>query len=152
MNVHRLNEVSLPLAQVIERQSFSDPWDQPLWQRYLPNSFGVFVQQQLWGYAQCAVILDEAELLRIAIDPQQRSLGAGRFLLDAVCDALCAQGVSRVLLEVNVTNQDAIALYQRSSFVLDGRRKGYYPVVNSDQYDDALLMSKTLKQQSEKSL
>ena len=89
--------------------------------------------------AMFRVAADEAELLTIAVHPDERRLGAGRLLLDAGT-AMAVGGGARVLfLEVSTRNVAACALYGAAGFAAVGRRRGYYA-----DGADAAVMSRPL--------
>ncbi|CAA0124062.1 Ribosomal-protein-alanine acetyltransferase [Halioglobus japonicus] len=95
------------------------------------------------GFAVVSLVLDEATLLSIAVDPQRQRRGLGRALLLAALARAQSEGALRCLLEVRESNTAARVLYTASGFTLDGVRKNYYPC--GDTREDALLMSKSLK-------
>jgi len=68
----------------------------------------------------------EAELLRIAVDPNCWHTGLGRELLRACMQALGAEGYRTLHLEVRVSNVAARALYESEGWRCTGVRKGYY--------------------------
>lgn len=92
---------------------------------------------QMLGYVVFRELLDEAELLNIAVSPDARRQGIGRVLLGGLRAALPPE-VHCLHLEVRAGNAPAIALYEGEGFVPVGRRRGYYPAVNGRE--DALLM------------
>jgi ribosomal-protein-alanine N-acetyltransferase len=71
-------------------------------------------------------VLDEAEILTIALAPEARGHGHAGALLSRHLDALSRRGVRQVHLEVEEGNVPAIALYRRHGFRETGRRTGYY--------------------------
>ncbi|MCZ7650764.1 MAG: ribosomal protein S18-alanine N-acetyltransferase [Thermoanaerobaculia bacterium] len=85
------------------------------------------------------VVEEEAELLRVAVEPEFRQRGLARRLLEAALLALAQEGVRRVFLEVAAGNAAALALYRRLGFFLQGRRRAYYPAG-----EDALLLAREL--------
>lgn len=90
----------------------------------------------LAAFAVFSYVLDEAELLFIAVHPEKRGQGLGRRVLRAAYAALDAEGITAVHLEVAATNTPARALYDAEGFSQVGCRKGYYP-----DGDDAVLMT-----------
>ena len=58
-----------------------------------------------------------------------------------------AAHVQAVFLEVGVSNQPAIHLYQSTDFVKMGIRKGYYP--SEEGREDALILVKRLSEEAE---
>jgi len=69
---------------------------------------------------------DEAEVLNLAVAPENRRRGDGGALLRAAVVDFRKRGVSRVFLEVRESNAAGIAFYQKHSFFQAGRREGYY--------------------------
>jgi ribosomal-protein-alanine N-acetyltransferase len=78
------------------------------------------------GFALSRIVLDEAEILTVAVAPEARGKGHARPLLVHHLDALSRKGVTRVHLEVEEGNGPAIAVYRRLGFQETGRRDGYY--------------------------
>ena len=72
-------------------------------------------------------MLDEAELLTIAVEPRWRGKGVGRALMDAVFADLMLSPARRMFLEVDEQNHAAIRLYEKLGFSTISSRKGYYP-------------------------
>ena len=96
-----------------------------------------------YAFALFSKVLDEAELLTIAVDPDHQRQGAGRRLLAAAEAALAAEGVMRSLLEVAADNDGAIALYLQAGYNIVGQRKTYYDRGVAGRVD-AIMMAKML--------
>lgn len=79
------------------------------------------------GFAISRVVLDEAELLSIALDDEVRGRGLAAMLLDRHAERVRRAGAAAHFLEVAADNAAALALYRGRGFVEIGRRKGYYP-------------------------
>ncbi len=77
------------------------------------------------GYAIYHVVIDEAEILNIAIDPVYQGRGYGRQLLDHLIAIVSAEA-ERFFLEVRISNDRAIQLYNSAGFVEVCLRKNYY--------------------------
>ena len=97
------------------------------------------VDSEIASYAVLMPVLDEAELLTIAVAANRQRKGLGRALLQAQLSWARQQNMRRIFLEVRVTNQSAIALYRSLGFAEIGMRRGYYQ--NAQGREDALLMS-----------
>jgi len=93
----------------------------------------------LSGFIALAVVLDEAEIRHLLIDPARRRAGLGTQLLVAGLGLLLQRGVRRCLLEVRVSNAPALRLYERAGFRRDGVRPDYYPAASGREA--AVLMS-----------
>ncbi|HEX8483983.1 GNAT family N-acetyltransferase [Sphingomonas sp.] len=94
------------------------------------------------GFAMVRAILDEAELLLIAVDPVRRRTGIGGALLRAVEADCTTRGVRKIHLEVRAGNA-AVRLYTGRGFAQVGERRGYYRG-NVGQSFDAHTYAKTL--------
>jgi ribosomal-protein-alanine N-acetyltransferase len=86
------------------------------------------------GFALSRVVLDEAELLLLAVQPAQRRHGVGRTLLTAVADEARLRGAARLHLEMRDGNP-AAHLYDGAGFHEMGRRKRYYRGRDGSSFD-----------------
>lgn len=91
------------------------------------------------GYAIVSVAGDVADLLRIAVDPEQRRTGTASDLLADVERRASGAGADRVIVEVAATNAGAQAFYAARGYAEIARRRAYY----SDG-DDALVLAHPL--------
>jgi ribosomal-protein-alanine N-acetyltransferase len=94
------------------------------------------------GFALGRVVLDDAELLLLAVKRASQGQGVGRLLLDRFVELAAARGATRLHLEVRDGNQ-AIRLYSGCGFTEIGRRKNYYTGRDGQIYD-ALTLAKRL--------
>jgi len=116
----------------IERESFADPWGNADFRSVLQSPQTIFlvavdgVSEAVVGYAVALTVLDESEILNIAVDPSMRGRGLGGRLLDAAIADVLARGAVAAFLEVRESNAAARALYQSRGFEELSRRRGYY--------------------------
>lgn len=103
---------------------------------------GVFVIEEPDGFVMGRVVLDEVELLTLAVRPAARRQGVGARLLAGFGVQSQARGATRALLEVAGDNPGAQALYAGAGWRVSGRRRGYYRDA-AGQPVDALLMECT---------
>ena len=96
-------------------------------------------QGQLLGFVVYSVVLDEACIHNIAVQPKRQRDGMGRQLLLAALAAVTREGASRCYLEVRISNVAARGLYEKYGFSKAGLRKNYYPKATGRE--DALLLS-----------
>jgi ribosomal-protein-alanine N-acetyltransferase len=142
----------------IERLSFSDPWSRQSFASLLRNEHVHFrvalttpvsaltpahaspTSAAVVGYVVAWLVVDEAEVANVAVDPAARGLGVGARLLDDVLTAARRNGAAAAYLEVRDSNVAARALYASRGFQQVGRRRRYYrrPV------EDALVMRREL--------
>lgn len=92
------------------------------------------------GFSLARLVVDEAELLLLAVSPGARRRGVGRALLDHFLAAAPGRGAGRLHLEVRDGNH-AVNLYHASGFTVVGRRRGYYSGRDGKSYD-ALSLSR----------
>jgi ribosomal-protein-alanine acetyltransferase len=71
-------------------------------------------------------VLDEAEILNLAVRQGARRQGEGRSLVRRALQDFAVRQVSRVFLEVRESNAGAIAFYRDLGFVAVGTRRDYY--------------------------
>ena len=95
-------------------------------------------EARIVGYFALMVVVDEAELLEIAVDPDFQGRGCGKTLLKAAVAAARAQACRCVHLEVRVSNERARKMYVSAGFCETGLRKNYYPTQNGREH--AVLM------------
>jgi [ribosomal protein S18]-alanine N-acetyltransferase len=86
------------------------------------------------GFALSRAVIDEAELLLLAVQPDHRRSGIGEMLLRAVADGARTRGGIRLHLEMRESNP-AAALYQRFGFGEVGRRHRYYRGKDGQSFD-----------------
>jgi ribosomal-protein-alanine N-acetyltransferase len=91
-----------------------------------------------WAFSFFSPIKPEAHLLSIAVTKTQQSKGMGSLLIKSMISQCKAMGINQVFLEVRVSNEKAIAFYQKYGFEKDAIRDKYY---SGDIPEDALLMS-----------
>ena len=131
----------LDAVAAIEASVYAFPWSRANFVDALAagNLAEVLEAEVLVGYFIALAGVDEMHLLNITIAPAWQGGGCGTLLLDAVAAHARARGLSRLWLEVRVSNERAQALYRRRGFTAVGHRRGYYPAVLGRE--DALLMS-----------
>jgi ribosomal-protein-alanine N-acetyltransferase len=93
-----------------------------------------YVRDEPAGFALTRTLLDETELLLLAVRPSYRRLGIAKKLIEDIISISTESGVSRIFLEVRDGN-DALLLYRKIGFVPVGRRRGYYKGGNGHLYD-----------------
>jgi ribosomal-protein-alanine N-acetyltransferase len=95
---------------------------------------------QMIGLACLWAILEEAHITLLAVDLPYRHQGLGQTLLYALLRAAAGRGLEWATLEVRLSNQSAIALYQKFGFERVGQRRGYYQATGQNPGEDALIL------------
>lgn len=134
----------LAQAFAIECRSHAFPWSEKTFASNQGERFinlRLDVDGQMAAFAITQVVLDEASLFNIAVDPAFQRRGLGRQLLQHLIDELIKRDVLTLWLEVRASNLPAIALYEQLGFNQVSRRPNYYPTASG--HEDAILMALT---------
>lgn len=140
---HPMQTTDLKIVSEIERRVQYHPWTHQQFQDSLEAGQRCSVwreQDRVVGFCILQPVLDEANLLLMAVDPDYQGRGIGTRLLSAALDDL-GEGCVMVFLEVRASNQPALALYEKLGFNRMGIRKNYYPSASGKE--DAVLMALT---------
>lgn len=120
-----------PALAALHREGFARPWDAADFAALMADdavvAHGLRLGPSLAGFALSRLVLDEAEILTLAVAAAERGGGLGRALLEAHLADLFAAGAREVHLEVAETNAPARALYASAGFSALGSRPAYYP-------------------------
>lgn len=104
----------------------SEAWSEVLVEDEIAGDRHTVLVDDQDAYGAISVAGDVADLDRIAVMPSRRREGVAHALLDALCAAACAQGATRMMLEVAADNTTAITFYEAYGFTTISRRRGYY--------------------------
>jgi ribosomal-protein-alanine N-acetyltransferase len=127
------------LVSEIERQSFSTPWSRQGFLDALAQECTVFFVAEesddvIAGYVGMYVSLDEGEITNVAVKPDLRGQGIAKALLKELLSYANDHGITRIVLEVRVSNAVAIGLYEGFGFEIIGTRKGFYEFPREDAH------------------
>ena len=117
--------MSTDLLAEVHATAFDRPWDSDSFAALLGQP-GVMALGDADGFILIRAVLDEAEILTLAVRPEARRHGLGRGLVEAAGHLAGSRGAARLYLEVAEDNAAARALYADAGFVQVGRRPGYY--------------------------
>lgn len=124
-----------------EAFEYGSPWQVSQFLADIDNSNSYYLliekEEQLVGYLIFHRVLDEAEVINIAVLPTYKGGSVACELLSQGLREMVALGIRMVFLEVRETNHSAIGLYQKVGFKEIGRRKAYY----RQPKEDGLVMS-----------
>ena len=138
-------EAHVAAVAELEKACFSAPWSEASVREELTTPLSLWLVAlaggQVAGYVGSQTVLDEADMMKLAVAPRRRRQGIARQLVEALGDALRAQGVQSLTLEVRASNEAAIQLYRSLGFTQVGRRPRYY----TKPTEDALILRKEWK-------
>ena len=144
MIIRLMKAEDVPQIAHLETVCFSDPWSEKSIASEIANPLSCWLvaeeQGRIAGYVGSQSVLDAADMMNIAVDPDFRRQGIGEQLIVALMEQLRKKNVIALLLEVRVSNTPAIALYEKLGFEQVGRRPRYY----HNPKEDALILRKEL--------
>jgi ribosomal-protein-alanine N-acetyltransferase len=126
----------------IERASYPTPWSRSMFAGELakPSSIclgAIDVEiDQLVGYLIISRYVDAWHVMNLAIAHSHRRRGIATRLMERLFELTASDGRRGYTLEVRVSNEAAIKLYEALGFRARGIRRGYY----TDNREDALIM------------
>ncbi len=144
LQVQTLTPQDLPDALDLDRRCLGGLWNLDGYQREIdsPNSdllvlrksepTGTRPSSTLLAIGCSWAIVEEAHITLLAVDLDYQRQGLGQTLLYCMLKAAHDRGLERATLEVRVSNQAAIALYEKFGFQTAGRRKRYYAETGED--------------------
>lgn len=126
----------------LEEEAFSMPWS--------PEDFRQMIEKEdaryyvaeedgeLLGGCGVLMIVGEGNITNVVIKPKARNRGIGTGLLQYLIEEGYREGLNAFTLEVRVSNQAAIHVYEKVGFVSEGVRPHFY----EKPTEDALIMWK----------
>ena len=142
VEIRRLELRDLNAIEEIEHSSYPTPWSRSMFASELakPSSLclGAFEADTggLIGYLIISRYVDAWHVMNVAVAPEARREGVATGLLERLFEVTAGDERRGYTLEVRVSNDGAIRLYERLGFRARGIRRGYY----TDNREDALVM------------
>ena len=142
MKIVPMNEGHVAQVAELEKVCFSDPWSESSVASELNNPLSLWLIAEedgaLCGYVGSQTVLDETDMMNIAVRPDCRRKGIAAALISELVGQLKERGSHILRLEVRESNAPAIALYESLGFAQLGLRKNYY----RNPKENALILGK----------
>ena len=126
----------VPAVAAIEKDCFSEPWSAQGFLDGMNNSAVFLVAEnengEVTGYIGMYVTAPEGEITNVAVAEHMRGGGTGAALVEAMQQWAAEHGVERIVLEVRVSNDPAIHVYEKKGFTTIGVRKNFYRLPTED--------------------
>jgi ribosomal-protein-alanine N-acetyltransferase len=142
VEIRRLELRDLNAIERIERESYRTPWSRSMFAGELAKpsslSIGAFEPETgaLLGYLIISRYVDAWHVMNVAVAPDFRRRRIAASLLERLFELTSGEDRRGYTLEVRVSNDVAIRLYEQAGFRARGIRRGYY----TDNREDALIM------------
>lgn len=146
MLIRAMNQDDLKRVVSLEQQLFTSCWSEADFLYELnENDFSLnYVIEQdhmIVGYVGIWLMYEQAQITTIGVDPQYQRQGIAKTMMKTMIDLAKSHGCTMMSLEVRISNEKAIRLYESLGFKNVGIRKNYY----QDNFEDAYLMTKGLE-------
>jgi ribosomal-protein-alanine N-acetyltransferase len=128
----------------IERSSYPTPWSRSMFAGELAKPSSICLGaidtelNELVGYLIISRYVDAWHVMNVAVADSYRRRGVATGLMERLFEVTARDGRRGYTLEVRVSNEAAIRLYEGLGFKARGIRRGYY----TDNREDALIMWK----------
>ena len=142
ITVELMSEKHVQQIAELEMQCFSMPWSEASIRYELTNPLALWLVavdgDVVAGYVGSQTVMDEADMMNIAVRPDRRREGLAERLVETLVGRLRERDVRCLTLEVRASNEAAKALYTKLGFQYIGRRPNYYRMPK----EDALILRK----------
>ena len=142
MMITNMRQEHVAQVAALEKLCFCDPWSENSVASELNNPLSLWLValdgERLAGYVGSQTVMDESDMMNLAVHPDYRCQGIGSRLVDELIKELKKKGSQRLTLEVRVSNEPAKRLYDELGFSEIAVRKRYY----SHPKEDALILRK----------
>jgi len=142
VEIRRLKLADLGSIEQVEKRAYRTPWSRSMFASELSKAtsicLGAFEAEHLVGYVINSRYVDAWHVMNVAVDPDFQHRGIATRLLERLFELTAGDEKRGYTLEVRVSNNDAIRLYEKLGFERHGIRRGYY----TDNREDALIMWK----------
>ena len=147
MKIERIVPSHIAGIAALEQTCFTAPWSEVSLANLcgtLGTGFVCLDDTRVIGYIGLWVAPDEWQITNVATHPDYRRRGVARALLKATKEAAMASGILELSLEVRVSNEAAVHLYEQQGFYKAGARRGFY----KNPTEDALVMLCTFENEN----
>ena len=122
----------------LESITFSSPWSEKSLTECVEGENTLFLvceaEGNVLGYVGCYTVSTDAAITNVAVFPEYRRQGIGEALICELIKRARERGCEILSLEVRVSNDPAIKLYEKLGFSIAGKRKNFYTEPREDAY------------------
>ncbi|SFB21456.1 ribosomal-protein-alanine N-acetyltransferase [Acetitomaculum ruminis DSM 5522] len=142
--VDRMTKEDIVYVAQIEKECFSTPWSMDALNDSLKRNDTVFFAARcdgkVVGYCGAYISFEEADITNVAVLKDYRRKNIAMSILQVLFEYCRELGVTGIYLEVRISNEGAVALYEKAGFKNCGIRKNFY----DKPREDAIIMRKEI--------
>ena len=138
--VRKLKETDVKALAQIQAQAFSRPWTAQILKELLDKRYCTYLVAEVegkvvggCGFTNCG---GEGDIGNMVVAEEYRRQGVASRLLEELLLSGAKDDIADFTLEVRVSNEAAIHLYEKYGFVSEGIRPGFY----DQPREDAVIM------------
>ncbi len=140
--VRELRDTDIKILSAIEQESFSMPWSEQDFRDLLTREYCMYLvaeaNGEIAGCAGMTNICNEGNIDNVVVAKRFRGNGIAQMLLKELLIKGTNAGIEAFTLEVRVSNEAAIHVYEKAGFVSEGIRPRFY----EKPIEDAMIMWK----------
>jgi ribosomal-protein-alanine N-acetyltransferase len=130
MDIRKMTEADLPEVYAIELETFSDPWSEDDFRSSIQDQNNNYLVAdaggKVVGYCGFWGVVGEGDIFNVAVKKEFRGQHIGFTMLNALIRDALNKGITALTLEVRITNEPAIHLYESLGFEKEGIRRDFY--------------------------
>ena len=140
--IRRMETTDVKEVALIEQESFHDAWSEKSFLDAILEKDNIYMvatdDNKIVGYCGMWGIQGEGNIYNVCVKKEKRGQGVGDRLFQAFLEEGEQKGLKAFTLEVRVSNESAIRLYEKYGFENAGIRKNFY----DNPKEDAMIMWK----------
>ena len=131
-------EEHIPHIAALEKATFTTPWSESSIRMFFDIG-GTFTavcleDGELASYCTVLIVLDEVQIINVATAEKYKRRGCADAVISLVLEESKRRNIETLSLEVRVSNDPAISLYEKYGFSIAGRRKDFYEKPKEDAF------------------
>lgn len=142
MTIRPMKKEDVPVISKLAKENFSMPWSEKAFWEVLDREDSLYVTvlagDMPIGCCGVTNACGDGDINNVMVDEKYRCMGIGRLLLTNLMEWGKVLGIRDYTLEVRVSNEAAIHLYESLGFKSAGIRPGFYEFPR----EDAMIMWK----------
>lgn len=140
IEIRELQEGDVGCLAELEARVFTQPWSEAALYGLLGREYCVYLvalaKGRPVGFCGYTKICGEADIDNVLVDEGYREQGIAQAMLRELLARGEAEGIEAFTLEVRVSNETAIHIYEKLGFCSEGIRPGFY----EKPKEDAMIM------------